>query len=74
MIALTMRMNGDQERRAGTLVAVSLGVVAARLSWRVMRGVRHQGNMVKINIDKISSHHEILPIRTHKICARILLH
>jgi hypothetical protein len=34
-----MRMNGDQEERAGTLVAVLSGLGSARLSWRVMRGV-----------------------------------
>ena len=37
---LTMRMNGDQERRAETLVAVLSGLGSARLSWRVMRGVK----------------------------------
>ncbi len=36
---LTMRMNSDQDERAGTLVAVLLGLGSARLSWRVMRGV-----------------------------------
>lgn len=35
-----MRMNGDQEGRAGKLVVVSLGLGSARLFWRVMRGIR----------------------------------
>ena len=39
-----MRMNGDQEGRAGKMVAVSLGLGSVRPSWRVMRGrsIHHQ--------------------------------
>ena len=39
-MALTMRMNGDQDERAGKLVVVSSSLGNARSSWRVMRGVR----------------------------------
>lgn len=35
---LTMRMNSDQERRAGKLVAALSGFGSARSFWRVMRG------------------------------------
>jgi hypothetical protein len=46
-----MRMNGDQERRAKKLVAVSLSLGSARLSWRVMRGVRHNTLLTGYNLN-----------------------
>lgn len=45
---LTMCMNGDQERRAETLVAVLSGLGSARLSWRVMHGVRVLEGMIRV--------------------------